>query len=248
MKLRRILIVVGIVAAVLLIATILIFTGAWIPNQPSQADYPVRGIDVSHHQGEIEWDKVAAAGIRFAYIKATEGADYDDPNFKRNWDGAAAAHIARGAYHFFTLGSPGRKQAEHFLSQIFPYSQALPPAVDIELTGGNHAISSPEQFQRELSDFIATVEARLGTEPVIYSSRDFRKRYLQGGVMKSWWISDVIFAPKQEPGEEWKFWQYSWRGKIPGITGFADLDVFAGSARELEGLTLPLADRGLGAQ
>jgi lysozyme len=96
MKHRRVFILLGIAALLVSVVAILCVSGTWIPNQPSQVEYPVRGIDVSHYQGDIHWDAVAAANIRFAYIKATEGADYIDPSFQQNWDGASAAHVARG--------------------------------------------------------------------------------------------------------------------------------------------------------
>jgi len=228
----------GIAAILAAIPVALYFSGAWKPNQPSRIDYPIRGIDISHYQGEIQWNKVAASGIRFAYIKATEGTDYDDPDFKKNWDAAGATRFARGAYHFFTIGAPGKLQAEHFLSRVLPYDPALPTAIDIELTDGRQ-IESVAQFQHELSEFITIVEARLGEPPLIYSSRGFRERYLQGFAVESWWINDVIFTPKQNSGERWNFWQYSWRGRIPGIAGFVDLDVFSGSEKDFQNFPVP---------
>ncbi|AQT43495.1 lysozyme [Bartonella apihabitans] len=66
-------------------------------------NYPVRGIDVSHHQGEIDWHKIKSQNISFAYIKATEGGDFKDPQFKKNWDHALEAGLRVGAYHFSGL-------------------------------------------------------------------------------------------------------------------------------------------------
>ena len=234
MKGRHILTFLGIAAIFTAMASALCFFGVWIPNQPSQAEYPVRGIDVSHHQGDIRWDAVAASGIHFAYIKATEGASYDDPCFKQNWDAAAAAHIERGAYHFYTIGTPGKLQAAHFLSKVPMDASALPPAIDIELAGSNRDVGSVAQFQRDLSEFISILAAHYGRQPVIYSTRDFKNHYLQGISMGSWWASDVIFTPRQRADEPWKFWQFSWRGRISGVTGFVDLDVFSGSLQDFQ--------------
>ena len=234
MKSRRTFILLGIAALLVSVIAVLCVSGWWIPNQPSQTKYPVRGIDVSHYQGDIHWDTVAASNIRFAYIKATEGAGYDDPGFKQNWDEAAAAHIARGAYHFYTIGISGKLQAAHFISQVPVDASALPPAIDLELSGANHDVESVTQFQRELSEFITILTAHYGRPPVIYASRDFRKQYLQGIPMDAWWISDVVFSPKQHDGERWNFWQFSWRGKVSGVAGFVDLDVFSGSREDFE--------------
>src|SRR5437016_13909496 len=83
-------------------------------NHPSLSRYPVRGIDVSHHQGPIDWDAVASDGVTFAYIKASEGGDYQDRRFKENWLGARHAGVLAGAYHFFTFCKDGAAQAENF--------------------------------------------------------------------------------------------------------------------------------------
>src|SRR5438477_11194724 len=87
--------------------------GLLIPNYPPTAKYPVRGVDVSHHQGTIDWSAVKRAGTSFAYIKATEGTQYQDPSFVQNWYGAAASGIVGGSYHFFTLVTAGQTQADN---------------------------------------------------------------------------------------------------------------------------------------
>jgi hypothetical protein len=81
--------------------------GIWRFNCPETAEYPVQGIDVSHHQGQIDWQAVGDSGIQFAYIKATEAEDYRDPQFSTNWREAQNSGIARDAYHYFTFGAPG---------------------------------------------------------------------------------------------------------------------------------------------
>ncbi|MBL0015595.1 MAG: hypothetical protein IPP17_03940 [Bacteroidetes bacterium] len=96
--------------------------------------FSIRGIDVSRYQGKIEWAKVKQAGIRFAFIKATEGTDYVDPYFAVNWDEAKDKGIARGAYHFFRPAQDGKAQAEHFLKQVKWTKGDLPPVLDLEVT------------------------------------------------------------------------------------------------------------------
>jgi lysozyme len=86
--------------------------------QPDRGAYPIRGIDISHHQGRIDWQAVAADDVAFAYIKASEGGDYIDPAFADNRRRARAAGVKTGAYHFFTLCRNGSDQARHFLTVL----------------------------------------------------------------------------------------------------------------------------------
>ena len=104
---------------------------------PSWATYPVRGVDVSHHNGGVDWPRIRAAGYAFAYLKASEGATWRDSTFRRNRAEAERAGLVTGAYHFFTLCRPGLDQARNFADAIGPPAAvSLPPAVDLEL-GGN---------------------------------------------------------------------------------------------------------------
>src|ERR1044071_3304348 len=100
---RRIAIGIGVLSSAALVLLLLCFFGIWIPNEPAPARYPVRGIDVSHHQGNIDWKSVKTSGITFAYLKATEGSDFADADFPANWHGSAKPGLVRGAYHFFTF-------------------------------------------------------------------------------------------------------------------------------------------------
>jgi hypothetical protein len=106
-------------------------------NNPPLMRYPVQGIDVSHHQGAIDWVAVTRdPRVRFAFIKATEGGDFGDGDFIRNWQGAQAAGLIRGAYHFFTFCRPGIDQAQNYLTTVPAASDILPGTIDLEF-GGN---------------------------------------------------------------------------------------------------------------
>src|SRR6516165_7639969 len=80
--------------------------------------HDVIGVDVSGHQGDIDWLSLAAGGVAFAYIKATEGGDFRDKQFQKNWDGARTAGMLRGAYHFFTQCRSGADQATNFIRTV----------------------------------------------------------------------------------------------------------------------------------
>ena len=104
--------------------------GYYLDFEPDRGKFPVRGVDVSHHQGAIDWQALKSDGIAFAYIKASEGGDFSDPKFTENWREAARAGIARGAYHFFTLCRPGEEQARLFTAMVPVSPGALPPGAE----------------------------------------------------------------------------------------------------------------------
>ena len=86
-------------------------------NNPPADRFPVQGIDVSHHQGVVDWERVASnRAIRFVYIKASEGGDFRDASFTENWNGARRGGLVAGAYHYFTFCRSGRDQAANFLA------------------------------------------------------------------------------------------------------------------------------------
>jgi lysozyme len=222
---------IALVVAAALMLFGLCFFGIWIPNQPAKAEYPIRGIDVSHHQRDIKWDAVKGSGIGFAYIKATEGADFKDEKFQENWANAGAAGIARGAYHFFTLGTPGSLQAANFIATVPVAANALPPAIDLEFSGWNTSHpQSAKDFQREFSAFWDALLTRYGKTPVVYTTKDFQKQYLAQMPIDRLWIREVLLKPPPP----WMFWQFSPRGRVPGVSTFVDLNVFNGNAADLE--------------
>lgn len=228
---RRLVTTVVFLLAVALILFGLCFFGIWIPNEPSPAKYPVRGVDVSHHQGGINWEAVKASGIQFTYIKATEGADFRDSNFADNWKNSGAAGLSRGAYHFFTFGTSGQAQASNFVATVRLDSDALPPAIDLEFSGYNkQRRPAARDFQRELSIFWDAVRAHYRKEPVVYTTTDFQAQYLAHMPVERLWLRDVIRAPRQP----WMFWQFSPRGRVRGVSTFVDLNVFNGDLSDLQ--------------
>jgi len=201
---------------------------------PSGRTMPVRGIDVSHHQGAIDWAAVAAAGIDFAYLKATEGGDWVDPRFETNWREAGAQRgLLRGAYHFFTFCRPGDEQARNFIATVPASTDALPPAVDFEI-GGNCSRRPPrEELLDELRLFLSQVEDHFGRRPLIYVTRDAHEAYLQGELPEHpIWARDLFRRPPYPEGRPWLVWQFHNRGRVRGIDGPVDLNAFAGSTAD----------------
>lgn len=232
MKFAKVLI--GGIGFLIICGGILLWQGAFIPNQPSRNAYPIRGIDVSHHNGKINWAAVAAAGYRFAFIKATEGADWKDQGFEENWSEARGHGIICGAYHFFSTRSSGVQQAENFITTVPRVTSSLPPVIDIEFSRERSQMSD-EEFILHLKTLSDRLTQHYGVEPIIYTTKEFHLDYLKGEAIKRLWTRSLIGRPYPQ-AQNWLFWQYSNRGKVNGIDGPVDLNVFRGSGKEFEEL------------
>src|ERR1700704_2322289 len=123
-----------------------------------------QGIDVSHYQGTIDWAQVAQAGKTFAFIKATEGTSEADPQFQANWNGAKAAGLLRGAYHFYQPGDDPQQQAGYFLNAVQPGPGDLPAVLDIELSG------KPSEIVAGIWVWLIAVEKATGKTPILYTN------------------------------------------------------------------------------
>jgi len=132
---QRIWIATSLAALTLIAAGVVFAPQIYVRLELAPLRYDVIGVDVSHHQGQIDWRALAGDGIAFAYIKATEGGNFRDTNFASNWAGAAGAGLVRGAYHFFTPCRTGIDQARNFIATVPRDPSALPPAVDAESMG-----------------------------------------------------------------------------------------------------------------
>jgi lysozyme len=194
----------------------------YLNYSPDRVRYAVRGIDVSRHQGSIDWARVAADDVAFAIIKATEGGDFVDALFKSNVDAARAAGLAVGAYHFFTLCRAGVEQAANFLAQVDPGKVALPPAIDLEYEGNCSARPDAAVVGAELSAFLEKVEAAFGKPAILYVTYGFYNDYYSSLPKRPLWTRWIAWPP---PGNEWTLWQYNDRGRVDGITGDVDLNV-----------------------
>lgn len=216
-----------IVTAIVLVAVVGIGAAWWfayVPNgRPALRAGEVLAIDVSNHQGAIDWPAVAGDDVGAAMIKATEGNDYVDPRFTENWAGAGEAGIRRGAYHFFTLCSPGNEQAENFLSAAPPDADALAPAIDLELIGACERRPSQAEVDAELTDFRRTVEEAWGRPLLVYARGSFTSEYSIGALAeRPQWVTNYFVRPADD---SWTMWQVHYFAKIDGIEGQVDLDV-----------------------
>lgn len=202
-------------------------------------NYKVHGIDVSHHQGDIRWDKVKATDkqqypIRFVFMKATEGGDHKDPRFADNFRQAREVGLVRGAYHFYNPNTDPIRQADFFISQVKLETGDLAPVLDIERKPRNKA-----QLQTDLVKFLNRLGQHYGVKPIIYTSYKYKLNYLSTPELSAYplWIAHYYVDTLRYEGP-WQFWQHTDYGTVPGIEENVDLNVFNGSWDELQQYTL----------
>jgi lysozyme len=192
---------------------------------PPRETFPVQGIDVSHHQGPIDWAAVRADGVDFAYIKASEGGDLRDPRFAENWSAAANAGLRRGAYHFFTLCRPARDQATNFIALVPREADALPPALDLEFAGNCAARPPRDALIAEVATFIRMVEAHSEKPVMLYITREFEEHYrVSAAIDRPLWLRRIFLEP-QYGSHPWVMWQAHSRRRVAGVDGPVDWNV-----------------------
>ena len=200
--------------------------------------YQLHGIDVSKYQGDIDWPRVRASGVSFAFIKATEGGDHADERFADNWAAARAAGMPRGAYHYYYFCRPSDEQAEWFINHVPRDAAALPPVLDLEWTHRSRTCTlrpAPADVRLEALRFLQALRIYYGKRPVIYTTVDFyRDNELWRIEGFPFWLRSVAGHPSETyPGQRWALWQYTGTGFVDGIAGQTDLNVFAGSPAQL---------------
>nr|WP_207761436.1 GH25 family lysozyme [Leptospira perolatii] len=193
---------------------------------PSEKQYPIRGIDVSNHQGKINWAIVPKTEVSFVYIKATEGGDFQDKSFRANWRQAKNVGFPTGAYHFFTLCRSGLEQAQNFIRTVPKEANSLPPVLDLEFTGNCSERPQIDDVQKEIKDYLKKVDFHYGTKTVLYLTYEFKDKYL-GKDFEDYpvWIRDIFKHPNTFSDLKWVLWQFNSRGAISGVTGPVDINV-----------------------
>ena len=204
-----------------------------VPNMVIAREYSHRGIDVSHYQGDIDWESIEKQGVEFVYIKATEGSSHVDECYESNRSNAEKTGIHIGCYHFFSFESPGISQAENYIETVGNLEGNLIPAVDVEYYGSQQH-PDKASVNKELTDMLEYLEEYYGRKPVIYSTQSFYNEYLKNGYEDyPLWIRNVYLAPVQD----WTIWQYSDRLVLDGMWGqekYTDVNVLRGEISDLE--------------
>ncbi|MBO5268623.1 MAG: hypothetical protein J6B13_07690 [Muribaculaceae bacterium] len=221
-------------AAILLIAltataiALVVGRRAFAPREASvEVDhtvFPVRGIDISAHNGNVDFGRVLRDSIDFVYIKATEGATWRDAMFERNYRAARDAGLAVGIYHFFRFDVPGWRQSVNIIGLIGDRHLDLPVAIDVEEWG------NPSEFTTDeiIADLRSLVELlrQNGREPIIYTNKNGYYRFVRGHFDDvALWICSFTSPALAERGR-WTIWQHSHVGRVDGISGDVDLCTF----------------------
>jgi lysozyme len=199
------------------------------------AEFSVHGIDVSKYQGDIDWQAVKESGVAFAFIKATEGGDNSDSKFRQNWEGAKAAGIPHGAYHFvYWCRQPQEEMAQ--FERVAPADpDALPPVLDVEATPTSRTCKRTlyrEEVLEDMRKMLQEMERHYGKRPIIYTSVDFYQSILHSDALADYpiWVRSTKYHPTVRYGaRRWHFWQYRSDGSVPGIVGAVDQNCFHGS-------------------
>lgn len=198
------------------------------PPYVDEIRHPIRGIDISSHNGEIDFSKVASDGMEFVFIKASEGTDFQDEYFRDNYNKALRAGLKIGAYHFFRFDTDGIKQARNLLKVIGIRKLDMGIAVDIESHGNPSGIPKDSVVNRlvRMVDYLNLKGRRV----IFYTNKEGYEDYLMENFPGCpLWICSFNSHPIDA---EWTFWQYNHHGSVAGIEGDVDLDAFFGNRRE----------------
>lgn len=212
------------------------------PNTFTSKKYVIKGIDISHHQPVLNWNMVNNQNITFAYIKATEGITLKDRNYKTNYDTSRETNIHIGSYHFYIFGLSGSEQARNFINTAKCQTGDMIPAIDVEHSKSN-PYSTDSTFSASTRNELITLEKELydyyGVHPVIYTNKDCYKLYVKNLFPDNIiWICDLYNEPSDDI-KNWRLWQFSHEGKLPGVTEKIDLNYYRYSFREFNELLLP---------
>ncbi|MDR0186490.1 glycoside hydrolase family 25 protein [Prevotella brunnea] len=208
-----------------------------IYGDPDYPDgYEIHGIDISHYQGDVNWNRLRNAiidtyPIRFVFLKATEGDSHLDAKFRENFFNSKEAGLIRGVYHFWSNQSSPRRQAYFFLAMAPLVPGDLPPVLDVETKPTD---LSTEDFQQNILTWLHIVEDKYHVKPIIYTYYKFKDKYLSDSRFDDYpyWIAHY-YVDKMEYQGAWKFWQHTDAGRLPGIKGYVDLNIYNGSYYDL---------------
>ncbi|MFS8935812.1 glycoside hydrolase family 25 protein [Corynebacterium sp. c25Ua_89] len=225
--------IVAVVGSVALAVAGTMTAGAWTSGATT-------GIDIANHQhpggAPINWGEVKSDDQSFAFVKATEGSDWTNPHFITDSNAAAASGLKVGAYHYARPASSATRQAAHFAAQLaLVPNQTLPPVLDIEVDEG----LSSAQLEQWIRDFTTELRTLTGRTPMIYTYKYFWMGQMGNTTefsdMPLWLAAYQDEAP--DPVGGWNkisFWQRSGSGRVNGITGPVDMNVFNGNEGQLD--------------
>ncbi|MCP9755217.1 glycoside hydrolase [Lacihabitans sp. CCS-44] len=203
--------------------------------------YNIHGIDVSHHQRNVDWQKIAEHDdfkVSFCFLKATEGSTFQDTKFKTYWNECKEAGIARGAYHFYHPTRNASDQAKNFIKSVKLTRGDLAPVLDFEKDSPSANVAT---VRKSLTKWLQIVEKYYGVKPIIYTNTFIYKKYIKGHFKGNpLWLADYksgnIHSLVKNPNL--KIWQYTEKGRVAGIPGHVDINAFVGAEEDFESLKI----------
>ena len=197
---------------------------------------PIQGIDVARYQENIDFRQAFASGMHFVFMKATEGRDYVDPNFRTNWVRARDAGMPRGAYHFMTWCSLASEQAAWFAANVPNDPDALPPVLDLEWNNDSSCRTHPNRADalEKIRYMLEAMERHTGKLPIIYTDMNFHSDILNGEYFpNAFWLRSTAAEPHERySNRTWTFWQWTQTGVVRGVRGEVDRNAFFGSQND----------------
>ena len=192
----------------------------------------IQGMDVAHYQKTISWAKVPSAGIHFAFIKATEGNTMKDSKFDDNWSGIGKTNIRKGAYHFFLPKKCPKKQFANFMATVQLQKGDMVPLLDVERTQGLPS----SQIRIKVQSWLDLAEEHYGVKPLIYTTQRFYNTHFKNYFKEYEFVMARYNSrpPYLLDSREVKFWQFTDKGLITGVSTFVDRQVFLGTLSEFE--------------
>lgn len=213
----------------LICTAIVLYVFVFHHNPALAQEYPVKGFDVSHHQGDIQWQQISPKTYRFVYLKATEGGDFKDRKFQDYWLQAREHGFTVGAYHFYRLCRDGEIQAQNFIETVPNKADSLPPVIDLEYDSNCINTYTKEQLLKEIQVMHDQLYQHYGKQPIFYISKAFYNIILAGEFAKTpLWVREYHSKPDLKGKPKWLFWQHTNQGTIKGINKTVDLNVFNG--------------------
>jgi len=198
----------------------------------------VVGFDVSHYQGEINWEKVKYVentALQFVFIRATAGNDATDACFNYNWKESKRNGFLRGAYHYYRPNENSLEQAENFIKTVRLEKGDLPPVLDIEALPENQSIDS---LKVGLRRWLEKVDAHYNVKPIIYTGEKYYNTFLKEEFSDyTFWIANYNFWA-EDIKDEWLFWQFTDSAMIEGVPCRVDINIYNGTPKMLKYLAI----------
>lgn len=207
-------------------------------------DYSIHGIDISHYQVFVDWDKLKAVDtygdtihFKFVIVKATEGLLIEDDMFDEHWDNAKEKGFTRGAYHYFLPDRSAKVQATNFITSVRLLPGDIPPILDVEDTRGK----TKTEIVAALKAYMIELESHYKVKPIIYSNINFIEDYLAESFSDyNFWIAHYYRDNLTvEDKLRWVFWQHSDKANLLGVRTNVDANVFNGDEEDFRKLLIP---------